>query len=130
MVLGPLLFLSNINDLPQVVTSSVWLFADNCLLYRPINSRDDQLAPQKDFDTLQLWGDTCGMRMSVDKCEIMRISRSKTPFTKFYILKGEFLHKVPYCKYLGVNITIALDWSNHIAQVARKGHHWVLNNAI
>ena len=121
-VLGPLLFLIHINDLPQVVTSSVRLFADDCLLYRPINSQDDQLALQKDLDTLQLWGDTWGMRFNVDKCNIMRISRSKTPFTQFYTLKGEFLHEVPYCKYLGINITSALDWSNHTAQVARKGH--------
>ena len=52
----------------------------------------------------------------------LRISRSKTPFTQFYILKGQFLRKVPYCKYLGLNITIARDWSNHRAQVARNGH--------
>ena len=53
-VLGPLLFLIHINDLPQVVTSSVQLFADDFLLYHPKNSRDNQLALQKDIDTLQL----------------------------------------------------------------------------
>ena len=36
-VLGPILFLVHINDLPDCVSSSVRLFADNCLLYRQSN---------------------------------------------------------------------------------------------
>ena len=37
-VLGPLLFFSYINDLPFTVSSQIRLFADDCLLYRPIGA--------------------------------------------------------------------------------------------
>ena len=35
-VLGPVLFLVLINDLPENIRSSVCLFADDCVLYRNI----------------------------------------------------------------------------------------------
>ena len=40
-VLGPLIFLCHINDLPESVKSQVRLFADDCLLYREINTYQD-----------------------------------------------------------------------------------------
>ena len=43
-VLGPILFLKLINDLPTKITSSIKLFADDCVPYRPINSAGDQFA--------------------------------------------------------------------------------------
>ena len=49
-VLGPLLILLHINDLPSCVNSKVRLFADYCLLYREIKNNQDQIDMQRDLD--------------------------------------------------------------------------------
>ena len=46
-VLGPLLFLLHINDLPSVVSSEVKLFADECLIYRNIKNKENQIDCKK-----------------------------------------------------------------------------------
>ena len=51
-VLGPILFLLHINDIPSVVTSQVRLFAGDCLLYRPILSSAHRVALQRVLDSL------------------------------------------------------------------------------
>ena len=57
-VLGPLLFLLHINDLPSVVSSKVRLFAEDCLIYRNLKNKEDQIALQKDLNLLENWGNT------------------------------------------------------------------------
>ena len=69
-VLGPLLFLIHINDLPEAVSSQVRLIADDCLLYRKIHNRQDQLELQKDLNSLENWASTWGMKFNATKCYI------------------------------------------------------------
>ena len=87
-VLGPILFLLHINDLPSVISSKVRLFADDCLVYREIKSRQDQNDLQKDLNLLENWGSTWGMRFNAAKCNIMSVSRKQTPIPYQYELAG------------------------------------------
>ena len=54
-VLGPVLFLIFINDLPDNIKSSVRLFADDCVLYRNIKTLTDYLILQDDLNSLGQW---------------------------------------------------------------------------
>jgi len=51
-ILGPLLFLVYINDMPQEVASSIVLFADDAYLYSPITSSENSKQLQRDLDKL------------------------------------------------------------------------------
>ena len=54
-VLGPLLFLCYINDIPTVVKSKIKLYADDALLYRNINSDEDITILKQDLNSLSQW---------------------------------------------------------------------------
>jgi len=73
-VLGPLLFLIYINDLPDFIKSSCSLFADNCLLYRKIETDSDHRALQEDLYNVEMWAKKWLMTFNLDKCEVMQIS--------------------------------------------------------
>ncbi len=100
-VLGPLLFLLHINDLPKSVSSHVRLFADDCMLCKAIKSIQDQINFQKDLDELQIWADKWGMKFNASKCQIIRIHRSIKQLARFYTLNKQVSAHVDKTKYLG-----------------------------
>ena len=118
-VLGPILFLCHINDLPDAVKSSARLFADDCLLYREINSQNDYNKLQKDLENLEKWAENWGMRFNATKCYIMSIKK-KTH--KFYKLGGHILEQVDLNPHLGFQIPEDLKWSTHISNITKKAN--------
>ena len=118
-VLGPLLFLCHINDLPTSVSSQVRLFADDCLLYREINTFQDHITLQQDLHNLEKWADTWGMRFNAAKCNILSI-KSKSSY--FYELDDTVLAHVENTPYLGLEISNDLKWSNHVNKTCKKAN--------
>ena len=99
-VLGPLLFLAFINDLPESTSSDTRLFADDALLYRYIGSSDDAKQLQQDLYTLQ-WEGRCNFtRKSARVIRICINKRHQRETT--YELHGRILQVVDSAKYLGV----------------------------
>ena len=111
-----------INDLPSVVTSQVRLFADDCLMYRPICSIADQFELQRDLSALERWGDAWGMRFNASKCLIMQIHRSRSPLQHYYTLCNQALSCEDEAKYLGVSISSELSWSGHISSISSRAN--------
>ena len=120
-VLGPILFLIYINDLPDGVThSTVPLFTDDCILYRHVTDKNDINRLQTDLDMTVKWEETWLMEFNVGKCFIIRVGRQRSRSKMdppMYRLHGQVLCITDNTKYLGLTSTSDLKWNNHIQKV-------------
>jgi hypothetical protein len=119
-VLGPLLFLLFINDLPSSVCSNVRLFADDCIIYREIHSARDTQILQDDLNNLEEWEKKWKMSFNVDKCHIMHVSKSRQTNMAKYTLHNQPLSPVQQATYLGIELSSNLSWTHHINKITSK----------
>ena len=116
-VLGPILFLIYINDLPDEVCSQVRLFADDTALYLTMESEDSGSTLQSDLDILSMWETRWDMEFNPSKCQVVHVAGSKRPVKRDYILHSQVLESVTCAKYLGVDISCSLTWNSHIDRI-------------
>ncbi len=119
-VLGPCLFLSYINDMPDSVKSKVRLFADDTIVYLTIKSNTDAQTLQHDLTCLERWESDWSMEFNPDKCEVLRISRKRNPTIFPYSLHNITLNSADSSKYLGITISKDLTWTKHINSITNK----------
>ncbi|XP_071123809.1 uncharacterized protein [Mytilus edulis] len=122
-VLGPVLFLVYINDLPEYLQSSkLRLFADDSIIYKTIKSQSDCDALQLDLDAAARWKQDWLMAFHPDKCTVLTVSQKKNPFKHDYIHHNHKLELVSSAKYLGITLQANLKWSKHTDNIIAIGN--------
>ena len=126
-VLGPLLFLTYINDLPEATKhSSSKLFADDSGLLKKVKDEKDQEKLQEDLEALEQWEKDWQMEFNPSKCIVMNmVGQNKDPLIYNYKLHGQVLENAKTSKYLGVHLSSNMEWSEHIDRTVAKGHRTV-----
>ena len=121
-VLGPLLFVIYINDLPDVVDKDtfIFLFADDTKAFRDIKSVPDQIILQKDIKSLTEWSDIWLLKFHPDKCVAMQLGNSCIKFD--YVMEGHILDNSKCEKDLGVYIDDKLNFEEHIYEKIKKAN--------
>ena len=118
-ILGPMFFLLFVNDMPDVVSSTAKMFADDTKLYRNIYSANDCKDLQEDLNALSAWSHHWLLRLNASKCVTVRF---RSAFHYVYSLNGIYLEEASEQKDLGVLISNDLKPSRHICNVCKRAN--------
>ena len=124
-VLGPLLFVLYINELPDQLECLSLVFADDTKIFRAIKSTDDITALQRDLMKLEEWSQTWLLKFHADKCKVLTFSlleKIEMPRAFLYELHGIVLEHVFEEKDLGVHVDGQLCFDAHIDDKISKAN--------
>lgn len=121
--LGPILFTLFINDLKFALSHCKFLlFADDCKLFKRIDSSVDQLALQADVNNFHNWCKLNSLSVNIDKCKHIQFTRKIDPLRFEYSLDGIELVSVSSIKDLGVIIDKKLSFNLHIDTIIGRAN--------
>ena len=123
-VLGPLLFLIYINDLPNISEKlQFFLFADDTnIYYESKDLKELEKTVNGELKKLTLWLNVNRLALNVKKTNFVIFrSHKKTPDHNVTLLMNKCaLEQKDHVKYLGVLMDQHLNWKNQIDNVALK----------
>ena len=122
-ILGPLLFLVYINDLPVCVSnSSLLLFADDTKCSKSIINLTDASLLQNDLDGISVWSKQWNLFFNESKCALISFCRAHPHFTQLYLLNNQEITRCHHHKDLGVIWCNNLSWSDHIQYISARAY--------
>ena len=110
------------NDISHNIHSQLWLFADNCLIYRTIQSSDDHFTLQDDLNTLTSWAKAFSMEFDTNKCKIIQVSTLCNNSIFTYTMSSAPLELVNHHFYLGVYLHQKLFWQPQVDYICSKAN--------
>lgn len=126
-VLGPVLFVMYINDMPAEVQNPIRLFADDTKIYTRSDNPESVVSLQEDLDKLQDWSNRWLLRFHPEKCKVLKLGNKKT--NSEYKMRSNnkevILEESIYEKDLGVLIDNRLGFNEHVAHITKKANRIV-----
>jgi hypothetical protein len=113
-VLGPLMFVIFINDLPDTVNGQVYIFADDTKVFKNIQKAMDGSILQNDLNSMSIWSDTWLLKFHPEKCKHMTIGSKHNEWNNSYKLGNTKLQHINSEKDIGVIIDNQLKFDKHI----------------
>ena len=123
-VLGPLLFLIYINDLPNISKIfKFFLFADDTnIYYESDNLKQLERTVNKELQWLNHWLNVNRLSLNISKTNFVIFHPYNKPVRESITIKvnKKAISEVKYVKYLGILIDSNLSWKYHINNLVKK----------
>jgi len=127
-VLGPILFVLFINDMPNELSArvSLHLYADDSKLVASLNDPNSVALTQAEIDKLVNWTDKWLMELNLDKCKVLHLSSHSGEIQQPpYIIRTEkeansIVESSKSERDLGVQVTSDLKWHTQSSLAASK----------
>jgi hypothetical protein len=123
-VLGPLLFLIYINDLPNISKKlNFFLFADDTnIYYESTDLKELEKTVNEELKKLSLWLNINRLALNVSKTNfvIFRSAQKKSNHNVTILMNKKALQQKDHVKYLGILLDEHLNWKQQINQVTLK----------
>lgn len=124
-ILGPLLFLLYINDLPSNISSKLILYADDTTaIVKASSDNEMNIKINETLVGLDNWFRFNGLKLNNDKTQLIKFCtshrRNNEPERTDYDFQGEILTICPDAKFLGIKIDSNLKWNKCTEEVSKK----------
>ena len=119
-ILGPLLFLIYVNDIPDHISNSLlYLFADDTKCLKTISDPADAILLQDDINSLNYWIEQWSLPFNPTK--IVQIS-FKLNLQTSYTTGTSVITKVESHKDIGIILSLNLTWDAHYNHIIAKAY--------
>ena len=119
-VIGPLLFLIYVNDMPSGINSTLNMFADDTKMTSVVNSEFEKRGIDKDLKILEEWTIQNDMKFNVEKCSVMHCGSKNEKHD--YRIYGQLIRKTVSEKDLGVVINPDMKFKDQISAAIKKAN--------
>ena len=119
--LGPLLFITYVNDLPRSISSQVFLFADHTKIMWSNSTLADHVQLQTNLNNSAKWCDTRQLNFNATKCKVIHFGWATHSYIDYYFNR-DLLDSVDSYKDLGILFDTGSKFHQHTSETAMKAN--------